>query len=525
MRRLLWCTLLAGVLAGCPSPQGSNSGKVFVFGKAKDAVKLDPADISDGESSTVTGNIFEGLLQFADEATTVEPALATSWTISPDGLTYTFKLRDGVKFHDGTPLDAEAVKFNFDRQRLPKHPYRFDGHFEYWGYFFKDVTDVVTPDKMTVVLKISKPDATFLTNLALFTMGISSPAAIKQYGQDYFKHPVGTGPFKFKKWVPMEKIVLERNDAYWGSKPKVERLIFKPVPDNAVRLLELENGSVHGVDGINPDDVARIKQNPKLKLISQPGMNVGYLAFNMLKKPLDNRQVRQAMNMAINKQALVNAFFSKGELGMVAINPIPPVIWGYNDQVKDFPYDPDGAKRLLAEAGYPNGFDLELWAMSIARPYMPQPQQVAESIQSDLQKIGIRAKIKTVEWGMYLNKLANGEHEAALGGWIGDNGDPDNFLYTLLDPDNAKPGSASNYAFYNNPKVHDLLLRARQVTDQKVRSKLYQEAQLYIKEDAPWATLFHATQFAAVRSHVDGFRLHPTGRKLFRGVGFAKGAP
>ncbi|MGV3524255.1 MAG: ABC transporter substrate-binding protein [Candidatus Sericytochromatia bacterium] len=518
LRTLLGASLLAGGLLGCHFTPPVASDQVIIFGKSKDAVTLDPADATDGESSAVLVNIFEPLVRFKREKTLVEPALAESWTVSPDKLTWTFKLRPGVTFHDGTPLDAAAVKFNYDRQMDDKNPWRFKGKFEYWHLFFGSIASIETPTADTIEFKLKRADATFLTNLAMFSMGISSPTAIKKYGEDYFKHPVGTGPYALKTWIRNEKILLRRFAQYWGSAPKIEMLIFKPVPDNAVRLLELENGSVNVIDGINPDDVPRIRKSDEMQLLTQPGLNVGYLAMNNLKPPLDKRNVRLAINHAINKAALVKAFFGDGTLGMAAKNPMPPTVLGYNDAIVDHDFNPEKAKQLLAQAGLSEGFEIDLWVMPIARPYMPQPQRIAEAIQGDLKKVGITCKIVSFEWGTYLDKLAGGEHELALMGWIGDNGDPDNFLYTLLDKNNTVKGSAANYAFYKGEAVHQLLTQAQQVYDENERARLYREAQVIIHQDAPWVPLFHSTQMMATRAGVEGFYLHPVGEKRFNTI-------
>lgn len=515
---LLTSSLLITGFSGCDIKPPVDADKVIIFGKAKDAITLDPGDTTDGESSAVVVNLFEPLLRFQREKTLVEPALAESWDISEDKLTWTFKLREGVKFHDGTPLNAEAVKFNYDRQKDDDNPWRFKGKFEYWHLFFDAVDRIEAPEAHTVVFHLKRPDATFATNLALYTMGISSPTAIKKYGEDYFKNPVGTGPYQLRRWVRNEKIVLDRFADYWGEKPAIDMLIYKPVPDNAVRLLELESHSIDVLDGINPDDVPRIRKNDELSLLTQPGLNVGYLAMNSLKPPFDKIEVRQAINHAINKKALVNAFFADGDLGKPAVNPMPPTVWGYNDKIQDYDYNPEKAKQLLAKAGLGKGFKAKLWTMPIARPYMPQPLRIAEAIQADLKKVGIESEIVSFEWGTYLDKLSNGEHDMALAGWIGDNGDPDNFLYTLLDKNNTKKGSAANYAFYRGEKVHDLLVKAQQVYGQDERSELYKKAQELIHEDAPWVPLFHSTQMMATHARVKGFYLHPVGEKRFGSI-------
>jgi peptide/nickel transport system substrate-binding protein len=520
----LAAVLVAALAAsGCVSRE-ARFGSVLIFGKSKDAVKLDPAEVNEGESSAVTQNIYDTLVAFKPGATTIVPALAERWAVSPDGLRYTFTLRPHVRFHDGTVCDAAAVKYNFDRQKDPKHP-GHTGTYEYWLNFFDPVVKrVEAPNATTVVITLNAPDATFLSNMALFSMGIVSPAAIAKWGKDIVRHPVGTGPFRFVTWVPTQKIILDANPDYWGGRPKLDKLVFKPIPENSVRLLELENGSISGMSGINPDDVARIQRHPALSLRTGPGMNVGYMALNMTKKPLDDVRVRRAIAHAIDKQAMVKAFFAGGTLGMAAKNPLPPSVWGYNDAVKDYTYDPAEAKRLLKEAGLPNGFKLTLWALPVARPYMPQGQRTAEAIQADLERVGIDVTITTFEWGTYLDKLSKGDHQAALIGWNGDNGDPDNFLYTLLDANNARAGSASNYSFYKGQAVHELLTKARRVPDQASRTALYERAQLIIHDDAPMVPLFHSTQLVAFRKDVTGFVVSPMSDMFFEKVTFT-GAP
>ncbi len=506
---------------GAAGAREVRAGGTLVYGKPKDAVKLDPHNVTDGESFDVTRHVFENLVEFVDEKTEVRPGLAESWTVSKDGLTWTFTLRRGVRFHDGTPFNARAVVFNVERMAYPSHPYH-KGPFEYWASFFNGYPGILkkisAPDEHTVVIELARPNAPFLTNLATSSFGIMSPESIKKYGDDIFKHPVGTGPFRFVEWVPNERIVLEKNSDYRDKgKPVVDRVVFRTIPENAIRLLELEKGSVHVIHGINTDDASRIRQSTDLTLYAQTGMNVGYLAFQVKKTPFDNTLVRQALNMAVNKAAIVKALY--GEFGQPARNPMPPTLWGYNDAVRDYPYDPAKARELLARAGYPNGFKAQLWAMPVARPYMPDARKVAEVLQADFREIGVEAEIVSMDWGVYLERTKKGDHEMALLGWTGDNGDPDNFLFTLLGGPSV---GGNNIARYSNPRVDALLLEAQQLTDQKARERLYKEAQVLIKDDAPWIPLVHSTQLAASRANVVGYRLHPTGAHLVIDVGFAR---
>jgi len=503
--------------SSCLSEQKKES--YIVFAKAKDAVTLDPADIIESESSAVSQNIFETLVRYKDEKTEVEPALAESWSTSKDGKVWIFKIRKNIKFHDGTLCNAKAVKFCYDRQFNKKNPYRYPtSKFEYWNMFFGNVKSIDVIDPLTISFTLSEADPTFLSNMALFTMGVVSPTAIKTYGRNVFKNPVGTGPFKFGVWLQNEKILLKSNPEYWGGEPKIKKLIFKPVPDNSVRLLELENDYVSGIDGINPDDIPRIEKNKDLKILSQAGMNVGYLAMNNEKPPFDNKKVRLAITYAINKEAMVKAFFAGGKIGMSAKNLLSPTVWGYNDDIQPHKYNKEKAKQLIKESKVDLSKTFELWTLPISRPYMPHPYKIAESIQSDLRDIGIKTKIVSYEWGTYFSKVSKGEHDMCLLGWIGDNGDPDNFLYTLLASRNTKKGSASNYAFYKSSEMDMYLDEAKRVLDKEDRTKLYMKAQEVFHKDAPFVPLFHSMQLVGFRKNVYGYKLHPIGAKIFKNV-------
>jgi len=492
-------------------------GGTLVFARGGDSVRLDPADITDGESVKACNNIYDTLVKYKEESTEVEPSLATSWETSEDGTTWIFHLREGVKFHDGTPFNAEAVVISLERQLKEDHPYHFEGSdFAYWGYMYPDVESVSAVDDMTVKITLKGPNASFLSNMAMFPVSIVSPAALEKYGIDIGTHPVGTGAFKFVEWIRDDRIVLEANEDYWAGRPYLDKLIIKSIPDNTVRWLELRTGSVDCIDGINPDDIAYIQRDANLELLQQPGMNVGYLAMNFDMPPFENKLVRKAVNHAVNKKALIDALYQG--FAIPAKNPMPPVLWGYNDNIQDYEYDPDKARELLAEAGFPDGFDTTLWAMPVPRPYMPQPMKIAEVIQADLKKVGINARIVTYEWGTYLEKTENGEHDMCLLGWIGDNGDPDNFIYVLLDKDNAVKGTAGNVSFYRSDELHDVLIKAIRTFDQAERAKLYMKAQEIVHEDAPWVPLAHATNVAAVKKTVRNLHLHPTGNWWFNEV-------
>ena len=489
----------------------------LVFGRGSDSVGLDPAFENDGESFKVCDNIYENLVTYQQESTAVRPQLARSWTTDPAGLVWTFHLRTDVRFHDGTPFNAEAMLFSLGRQFFRDHPQYRTGAYKYWKDMgMDDIVDrMEAADDSTFVIGLKVPNATFLSTLAMNFCAAVSPKAVRHHGSDYFKNPVGTGPFRFVEWRKDERLVLARNDDYWGDKPKLRRLIFKPISDASVRFLELKTGTIHGMDNLSPDFLGEIGDDPDLELLTQPGMNVGYLAMNMDKPPFDNHLVRLAVNHAIDKKSLVDNFYEG--LAQAAKNPLPPTMWGYNDAIAPYPHDPQKARELLRQAGYPEGFATQLWAMPVPRPYMPQPDRIAQAVQADLAKIGVRAELVTWEWGTYLDKVFNGDHPMALLGWTGDNGDPDNFLYVLLDK-NAATKPAQNIAFYRSEALHQVLVAARRSTDRQERTRLYHQAQQIIHQDAPWVPLVHATQTAAFHQSVKGFKLHPTGSKWFHQV-------
>lgn len=480
--------------------------QVLVFGRGGDSVALDPAIVTDGESFKVTENIYETLLNFGEQDTTVRPGLAKEWEVSDDGLTYTFYLQEGVKFHDGTDFNAEAVVKNVERWKGGA-----EEQFYYFHSMFKTngediIKKVIAADEYTVVFELSRPQAPFLKNIAMSPFAIASPTAFEAAGDTFGDNPVGTGPFKFVEWKRNDSITIVKFEDYWqAGLPKLDSIIFRAIPDNSARLNALMTGEIDLADGINPSDAASIESNPDLQLIERPSMNVGYLGLTNTRPPFDNKLVRQAVNYAIDKQAIVDAFFEgRAE---VAVNPMPSSIGGYNEAIEGYPYDPEKAKELLAEAGY-DGAEIELWAMPVPRPYMPDGQKVAEAIQKNLADVGIPSKIVTFEWATYLEKANNGEADAFLLGWTGDNGDADNFLYTLLDKDNI---GSNNYTYYSSDEAHELLVAAQSETDEEKRNELYKQAQIIIHEDAPWVPLAHSTPLLAAKKGVTDYLPHPTG--------------
>ncbi|MBA9025594.1 ABC transporter substrate-binding protein [Peribacillus huizhouensis] len=489
------------------------AGGTLIYGRGADSIGLDPINVTDGESIRVTHNIFETLFVY-DDKLELQPKLAESYKVSEDGLTWTLTLKQGVKFQDGTDFNADAVVFNFERWMDPANPYH-KGDFPYYPFLYggfkgdpnHKIASVKAVDASTVEITLTEKTAPFISYLAIPMFGIASPDAIKKYGDKFYEHPVGTGPFKFESWSRNDKVVLKKNENYYvDGQPYLDEMIFRVIPDNSSRLTALQSGEVDIIDGLNPDDADTIKANSQLSLIERPSFNTGFMVFNTQMAPFDNVKVRQAINMAINKKELIDAFYNG--YAEVAKNPFPSSLWGYNDEIEDYKYDVEAAKKLLAEAGFPDGFKTELWTMSNPRPYLPQPLKIAEAMQANLKAIGIDAEIKTYEWATYLQKTGEGEHPMALYGWTGVMADPDNFLFPNLSNTNIeKP--ASNRAFYNNEEFTKLLQQARVTFEQEERIKLYKQAQEIFHQDAPWVTIGHTTPPMGLAGYVQGFNAHP----------------
>jgi peptide/nickel transport system substrate-binding protein len=505
--------------AAAAAPAGDDKmGGVLVFGRSGDSVGLDPGRETDGESFYATHQIFDTLVEFKTGTTEVVPALATSWDVSADNLTYTFHLREGVKFHDGTPMNADSVVFSLERQLKEDHPYYEFGPWQYWTNYMgmSDIVEsIVAKDDMTVVFNLLKPEAPFIANLAMDFAGIVSPTAVMSDPEGFSSNPVGTGPFKFVSWTKDSDIVLDKNEDYW-EEVYLDRLILKVIPDATARWLALQKGEVDVIDFPAADDLPAMAADPDVQLIQQSGMNVGYLALNAEKEPYDDKRVRQAMNYAIDRDEIIAAVY--GSAGQVAKNPIPPNIWSYNDDIEPYPYDVDKAKALLAEADYANGFKTEIWAMPVARPYNPDARKIAEIMQAQLAKVGIEVEIISYEWGTYLDKTGAGEHQAAMLGWTGDNGDPDNFMWVLLSAPSAVTPAAGNIAIWKNDEFTALIKEAKETADVARRTELYMDAQVVFHEEAPWVPIAHSVVTVPMTTAVQNFEISPTGTRVFKSV-------
>ena len=522
---LLCAMALPALMALAPA-----SAKTLVYCSEGSPENFSPSINTTGTSFDVIEQIYDNVVQFERGGTKVGPGLAEKWTVSKDGKEYTFSLRKGVKwqsnrnFKPTRDLNADDIVFNFERQMKETNPYfkvtsANHSYFSDMG-FDKLIKSVEKVDDSTVKITLAQAEAPFLSTLAMQFSAIQS----KEYADAMLKagtpekidqEPVGTGPFQLVQYQKDAIIRFKAFPEHWAGKAKIDDLVFAITTDASVRWAKLQKGECHVMPYPNPADLPAMRGDANITLLTQPGLNVGYLAYNTTKKPFDDVRVRKAINMAINKQAIIDAVYLS--TGVAAKNPIPPTLWSYNNAIKDDPFDPAAAQKMLAAAGLPNGFTTDLWAMPVQRPYNPNAKRIAELMQADLAKIGVKAEIKSFEWGEYRKRMQAGEHQMGMLGWTGDNGDPDNFLNVLLGCDAAKPGG-SNVAKFCFKPFEDLVQKAKTEPNPTERTKLYEQAQVVFKEQAPWFTIAHAVQTKPVRKEVIDFKLSPFGRHTFYGV-------
>lgn len=516
-------------------PAATPKPVTFVMCEPGDAVRLDPADYDDGQTGARAEQVFETLVEFDGSTTNVRPALAEKWETSSDGKTWTFSLRKGVKFHDGTPFNADAVIWNYTRQWDEKHPFHAKEYatleWEYWhdviGWGYKGekgalMQDIKKVDDYTVQFVLSDASGPFLINMALFSNGIASPASFDKNKTDSFKNPVGTGPFKFVEWVKDDRITLQKNPDWWGgaNNVSIDRLVFRVIKDNSARYLAVKAGDCNGMgEGANPDDAKAAASDPNLQVLARPPFNVGYVAFNQTVKPLENLKVRQAIAYAINKKAIVDALYAGN--GVQATQYLPQSLWGNNPDIKQTCCDADKAKALLKDAGMDKGFTIDFWYMPVSRPYFPTPKSIAEAIATDLAKVGITANLKTEDWGQYKVDARDGKFAMWLLGWTGDNGDPDNFLFTFFGDDPPGKGASTKCCGYYNKDLNDLLNKAVRLSDVKAREPLYKQAATLIDADMPRVPIAHSTVPLIFSKKVSGYIPNPVGTEFFKTVKLA----
>ncbi len=493
--------VLAGLVGGAA---GAPPRDAIVIGLVAEPVTMDPPQITDLNSARVTKRIFEGLVGQELGSYKLVPGLAQSWDISRDGLTYTFRLRPNVTFHDGTPFNAEAVKFVFERQLNDKGPYYATGTYPYVKGFLGNVAGVEVLDASTVQIKLKAPLTPFLQYLAHQSLFTFSPESLKKWGKDVVKHPVGTGPFKLETWEPGVKVVLARNEQYWGGAPKIRQAIYVPIVEAQARLVALKTGDIDLTMDVPPDSLDELRRDPSLVVAESNSSAVWYVTLNTRHPILKDRRVRQALNHAVNKEAIIRDIL-RGT-AIVSRGPISPVYGPYYEEnTARYPHDLEKARALLKDAGYAGGFELG-FLVPESGSGMQSPVEMATVIQANLTQIGVRAKIQTMEWGAYLRKYLEQPDMAEMS-WNPSIGDPDHMMYMLLSSDRFPP--AFNSGYYQNDRVDDLLRRARTTIDEKARVPLYREAQKLVVEDAPWIFVDHGKQVIVHRKRVQGFKLHP----------------
>jgi peptide/nickel transport system substrate-binding protein len=512
--------------------EGTQQGGTLVFAASADPVSMDPAFISDGESIRVTNQIYEGLVKTKAGSTEIEPSLAKSWTSSPDAKVWNFELQQGVKFHDGTPFNAQAVCDNFNRWYNFKGLLQSDSVSYYWVSFFGGFSDKKTPslyqsceakDDDSVTITLTQPSASFLAALSQSAFSISSPTALKKYDADKvsgtadepkfegsygLEHPTGTGALKFESFAANDKVVLARYDDYWGAKSILDKVIIRTIPDLPARRQALEAGEIQGYDNADPGDVEALKAN--YQVIQRPAFNVAYVGFNQKKKPLDNIKIRQAVAYALNRDALIKAKYPPGSI--VASQFMPPEVQGYNDNVTKYSYDPNKAKQLIAESGVKNP-TIEFWyPTSVSRPYMPDPAANFQAFKSDLEKVGFKIVPKSAPWRPnYNNATQSGQAAMFLLGWTGDFGDADNFIGVFFQKFSPQFG-------FENKEIFSLLDNAERETDPAKRVDLYKQANEAIMKFLPGVPYASTGPFLVFTKNVKGYIPSPVTTELFSTV-------
>ncbi len=510
---VLTAALLATSAMVAPAAAQTPPG-VLVVGQIAEPQALDPHAVTAVNDFRILMNIYDGLVRYAPGTLEVEPALATGWEISEDGTVYTFTLRDGVTFHDGSAFDAEAVVWNFARMLNEDHPlHEATGPFPL-SFFFSAIEDVEAVAPLTVRFTLNEPYAPFLSNLAYPTGLIVSPAAVEAQGAEFGRNPSGTGPFRFAEWRSNERVVITRNDDYWDGRAASEAVIFRPITDANTRVAEMLSGGIDMMVEVPPVALSQFRGDA-FQVIEQAGPHVWFLILNAKEGPFADVRVRQAANYAIDKRALVEDVLEG--TATIASGPIAPAFaWAYAG-LDPYPYDPDRARALLAEAGA-EGAQITFFVTE-GGSGMLDPIPMGTAIQADLARVGFDVQIQTFEWNTFLGRVnpgLEGQADMAQMAWM--TNDPDTLPFLTLRTDAWPDAGGFNSGYYSNPEVDALLEAARVETDQDERARLYREMQAIVQEDAPWVFVANWQQNAVTSAAVENFSLEPSFFLLLKDV-------
>ena len=525
----------AGLMAAAPFAQAATN---LVFCSEGSPAGFDPGQYTTGTDFDASAEtMFNRLTQFERGGTAVIPGLATKWDVSADGLTYTFNLRDGVKFHTTSyfkptrTFNADDVLFTFNRMINKDDPFRkaYPTEFPYFTDMGMDtnIKNIEKVDDHTVKFTLGTVDAAFIQNLAMSFASIQSAEYAAQLlkegkAQDINQKPIGTGPFVFKSYQKDSNIRYTGNKDYWKPEDvKIDNLIFAITTDPSVRIQKLKKNECQITLFPRPADLKALEGDKDLKLPHQAGFNLGYIAYNVMDKvkgsdqpnPLADLRVRQALDMSVNKQQIIDSVYQGA--GQLAVNAMPPTQWSYDTTIKDAKFDPDKAKELLKEAGVKDGTKITLWAMPVQRPYNPNAKLMAEMLQNDWKRIGLNVNIVSYEWGEYIKRSKGGENQAMIIGWSGDNGDPDNWLNVLFGCDSL---AGNNFSKWCDKKFDGIVKEAKATSDVAKRTELYKQAQHILKDAVPMTPIAHSTVYQPMRNTVQDFKISPFGLNSFYGV-------
>ena len=483
---------------------------IFIVARTNDAVNLDAGwAYYDGEIDLIY-HMYEGLVKYIDDDLNIGPSLATEWSSDEEGKVWTFELREGVKFHDGTEFNSEAVVFTFERILQEDHPYAWMGDWSYLDYLLGDViSEVNAIDDYTVEFVLDEVFAPFLTYMGLYSQFIISPAAAQEDKDEFYRNPVGTGPYMMEEWRSDEFTSMVAFEGYWGEKPAIDKIIWKVVPDATTRMMELQAGEVHAIKTILPEQLETLTADPELDVVRVPGANIFLGNINHEAEPFDDVRMRKALMHAIDMDSLVDSVYEG--LGTRAVNSMPSTIFGYNDDIVPYAYDPEMAMELMAEAGYADGYDLDINVFSGARVYIGRPVDVAEIIAADLRAVGVNANVIVNEWAAHSEIISSYQHQLAFTGWY-DVAHPNNFLRALV-----LEGMENNY----KPDIlWELANKANATYDRDLQEEYYREMQQIIHDDAAILHIAHSDYTAAVTGEVDGFVVDPIGNVILLEAAF-----